>query len=180
MDNEKLDTMLKNYFSKTIDLPEKASACPSVDILSKYVSGELEAAMLHDVSGHVKGCKFCNELIEGALLYSAYAKNINVGAVPDKVKNRAKSLNPVFKTKEHRIMHFLKRNIWIILSLASLTMSFFVSRYFFQFLILAVIFGLKWVFNRESVRTIVTIYNAWKRHDKESDKELDEIFKDRL
>ena len=180
MEGDKMNGALKAYFSEQRHVPEKSADCPPVETLGKYVSGELEPKELYGVSGHVKSCNFCNELIEGALLYSAYGEHIKLDGVSEKVKNKAKSLHPTYKAKEKKMMPYIKRNIWFALSLASLTASFFISRYFQQFLILAVIFGLKWVFNRESTRTLIMIYNAWKKHDKTTDRELDEIFKSRM
>lgn len=180
MKSEKMDNALKVYFSGQKHVPEKTADCPPVEILGKYASEGLGPDELYKVGNHIKNCAFCSELVEGALLYSAYGKHINLGSVPEKIKNKAKSLNPLYKTKEHKIMDWLKRNGWFMLSLASLAASFFVSRYFIQFLTLAVIFGLKWVFNRESTRALIMIYNAWKKHDKDSAREMEEIFRDRM
>ena len=180
MEDKKLNNMLKRYFYKRIDVPERGAKCPSVETLDKYVSGALEPDELYNVGSHVKSCKFCNELIEEALLHSAYEKHISLDRVPAKVKEKAKSLNPAYKTRMNKIMDRLKRNSWLILSLSSLIASFFISRYFFQFLILAILFGFKWIFNRESTRVLIMIYNAWKKHDKDTDKELERIFKERL
>lgn len=180
MEDKKLNDMLKRYFSKLIDVPEKNANCPTVEEIYKYVSGTLEPGDLYNVSSHVKSCKYCNEIIEGALLYSAYEKHIGLDKVPDRIKERAKSLNPAHKTRMSKIMDYLKRNTWFMLSLSSLIGSFFISEYFLQFLILAVLFGLKWIFNKESTRALIMIYNAWKRHDKEADKEIERIFKSRL
>jgi len=180
MKNEKMDGILKAYFSRQKEVPQKSADCPSVEALGKYVLGELGPNELYDISMHTKSCKFCNELIEGALLYSAYGKQINVGDVPLKIKEKAKSLNPTYKKERHKIMDYLKRGVWLMLCLVSLLMSFFIPRYFLQFLILSVIFGLKWVFNRESTRALIMIYNAWKKHDKIGDKEIEEIFKSRF
>ncbi len=180
MKGEKMNDLLKGYFSGQKDVPEKGANCPPVEILGGYASGTLEPQELYNVSNHVKSCAFCSELMEGALLYSAYGKHIKLGSVPEKIKNKAKSLHPAYKIKERGTMAYLKNNIWLILSLSSLAASFFAPPYFLQFLILAVIFGLKWVFNKENTRTLVMIYNAWKKHTKDSDKELEDIFRSRL
>lgn len=184
MEGNKLNEMLSAYYSKQAEgrreVPEKSANCPPIETLGKYVSGTLESAELYNISSHIKSCKFCNEVVEGALLYSAYEKQINLGTVSGKIKEKAKSLNPFYKTRRRKIMDYLKRNSYLMLSLASLVASFFVSRYFMQFLILATILGLKWVFNKESTRTLVMIYNAWKKRDEKSERELEEIFKNRL
>lgn len=180
MEDEKMEDILKTYFSRQRDIPGKTPNCPSIETLGKYVSGELEPDELYNISNHTKGCKFCNELIEGALLHSAYGKQIKLDSVPEKIKNRAKSLNPAYSPKERKKMDFFKKNIWLMFSLITLTLSFFISRYFMQFLILSVIFGLKWIFDRASTRVLIMIYNAWKKHDTTGDREMEEIFKSRL
>ena len=180
MEDKELDNMLKAHFSKQIEIPEKSADCPPIETLGRYVLGALGADELYNIGNHVKSCKFCSELIEDALLYSAYEKHIDTSAVSGKVKNMAKSLNPRYKTKRRKMTNYLKNSIWLMLSLASLVSSFFIPRHFLQFLILAVIFGLKWVFDRESTRTLIMIYNSWKRHDRTGEKDMEEIFKSRL
>ena len=70
--------------------------------------------------------------------------------------------------------------LWLALSAAFLSASFFYSRFFLQFLVIGALFGLKWIFNKESTRTLITIYNAWKRDDDKGKKELKRIFESRL
>ena len=180
MESDKIDSVLNEYFSGQRHAPARGANCPQVEVLCDYASGSLDAGKLYSVGDHVKNCAFCNELIEGALLYSSYGEHIKLGSVSERTRNKAKSIHPGYKTKERKIMGHIKRNTWGILSFVSLAASFFLPRHFLQFLILAVILGLKWVFNKESTRTLIMVYNAWKRHDKNSDKELEEIFKNRL
>lgn len=180
MKTDNMDDMLKTYFSRQKDIPGKGPDCPSLEALEEYVSGLLEADSSRSIAEHVKGCARCDELIEGAAFYSAYGEGLDLGKVPAKIRKKAKSLHPSHKTKETKIMTYLKRNAWLAFSLASLAVSFFTQRYFLQFLILAVILGLKWIFNKESARTLIMIYNAWKKHDKTGERELEEIFKNRL
>ncbi|MBU4488138.1 MAG: hypothetical protein KKI13_03625 [Candidatus Omnitrophica bacterium] len=180
METEKLNNILKDYFSAKIKLPEKSSDCPPLETLARYASGGLHGQESYNVGNHVKRCAFCSELVEGAFLYSAYAKEIKLEDVSARMKKRAKSLNPAYTEKEHKFMSYLKKKIWFILSLTSFIASFFVPRYFLQFLALAIILGLKWVFNKETTRTLIMVYNAWKKHDKEGKEDLDEIFKNRL
>ena len=180
MEEDKMDGILKGYFSNRRHVPEKGENCPPAETLGSYVSGGLEPSELYGVGSHVKSCGLCSELIEGALLYSAYGKQIKLQEVPIKLKNKAKSLHPAYKTKDRKKKDSFKSNIWIALSLASLGASFFFPDYFLQFLILAVILGFKWVFDRGSTHALIMVYNAWKKHDKSSDRELDEIFRNRL
>ncbi len=180
MKDEKLNDILKDYFNAEIDLPEKRPDCPSAETLAQYASSGLHGEESYKVGNHVKSCRFCSELVEGALLYSAYAKEIKLEDVPAKMRKKAKSLNPAYAGKEHNLMSYLKKRIWFMLSFSSFIASFFVPRYFLQFLALAIILGLKWVFDKETTRTLIMVYNAWKKHDKDSEERLEEIFKNRV
>ncbi|MDD5681144.1 MAG: hypothetical protein PHI59_07875 [Candidatus Omnitrophica bacterium] len=180
MKDKNLDAILKTYFTKKIALPEKSGDCPSAEALAQYVLGTPSVGELYDIGNHIKSCKSCAELVEGALLYSAYGKDMKLENVPAKVKNTAKSLNPDYRQRERGIMGYFKKNLWLLLSLASFTASFFTPRHFLQFLILTILFGLKWVFNKETTRTLIMVYNAWKKHDKDGSRDLEEIFKNRF
>ena len=128
----------------------------------------------------MRACKACGEAVESALLYSAYGKEIKLEDVPAGVRNKAKSINPAYMRKDKKLMTYLKKNIWFILCMASFIASFFAPRHFLQFLVISIIFGLKWVFDKETTRTLIMVYNAWKKHGKTASRDLEEIFKDRL
>ena len=104
MKDEKLHTLLKDYFNSKIDLPKENADCPSIEMLAQYASGGLSGHESYKVGSHVKTCRFCNELVEGALLYSAYAKEIKLKDVSAKMRERAKSLNPAYAGKKHKLM----------------------------------------------------------------------------
>ena len=180
MEDKNFESILKTYFTKKTELPEKTGDCPSPEALAQYVMGTPSIGELYDIGNHVKSCKACAEIVEGALLYSEYGKDIKLESVPAKVKNAAKYLNPAYGRKGNKLMYYFKKNIWFMLSMASFVVSFFAMHHFLQFLALAVIFGFKWVFDKETTKTLIMVYNAWKKHDKDSTRDLEEIFKDRL
>ncbi len=174
---ESLDNILRVYFSAAMKPPESGPGCPPADTLAQYAAGGFRDYESLEIGNHVKSCGFCRELVEGAFLYSAYAKEIKLEDAPARIKKTAKSLNPAYVEKERKLISYLKKKIWPILSLSSFTASFFVPRYFIQFLALAIILGLKWIFDRETTRTLIMVYNAWKHYDKEGKRDLEEIFR---
>jgi len=56
-------------------------------------------------------------------------------------------------------------NAWLLLALASFVVSFMWHRRFWQFLILTLVFGLRWALAGLQHKTLVMIYEAWRRHD---------------
>ncbi len=180
MNDKNFDGMLKAYFRKKIDLPKNGSDCPSPEALAQYALGTPSVAEFCDIGTHIKGCKLCGETIEGALLYSAYGGNIKPENVPPKLKEAAKSLNTAYRRKERKLMARIRKKMWFVLCIASFIVSFLTPRHFLQFLILTVIFGFKWVFDKETTRTLIMVYNAWKKHDKEGTRDIEELFKNRV
>lgn len=180
MEDKNLDNILKTYFTGKIDIPEQGKDCPSCEALAQYALGTPSIGELYDIGNHARSCKACGEIIESALLYSACGKEIKLEDVPARVRNKAKSVNPAYMRKDKKLMAYLKKNIWFIFCLASFIASFFAPRHFLQFLVMSVIFGLKWVFDKETTRTLIMVYNAWKKHDKAANRDLEEMFKDRL
>ncbi len=132
------------------------------------------------VGNHIKGCEYCSEVTEGAFLRSAYGKRIKIPRAGQKLKKGAKSLAGERPRPSPVLAGLIKRNVWLIAFMSSFAASFFLPRFFLQFLILSVIFGLKWVFDKASTRTLVMIYHAWKRRDRNTDKEIEDILGERL
>lgn len=180
MKDKNFDNMLKAYFSKKIGLPERGSDCPSPEALAQYALGAPSAAELYDIGAHIERCKSCGEVIDSAFLYSVYGSNVKLENVPAKMKEAAKLLNPTYRSRGSKPVALIRKNIWFVLCVTSFIVSFFVPRHFLQFLILAVIFGFKWVFDKETTRTLIMVYNAWKKHDKESSRDIEELFKNRV
>lgn len=56
-------------------------------------------------------------------------------------------------------------NLWLWLALGSFLVSFAWHRRFWQFLILTLIFGLRWALAGLQYKTLVMIYEAWRRRD---------------
>ncbi len=65
----------------------------------------------------------------------------------------------------------LKKGKWLIGALASFILSFCFPRFFLQFLALAIIFGGKWIMDSASFRTLVMIYDAWRKRGREEPEE---------
>lgn len=178
MEERQLDNVIKGYYKEEIEIPERAEGCPALEDLALYAADALNAGKAGEMDAHVRSCKACAELARDARLYSRYMPAARRERVPAHSKERAKSVNPNYRGKKTMISH-VKKNKWLIISLCGFGASFAVPKYFQQFLIIAVIFGVKWVFDTGSTRTLVMVYNAWKRHDERGMREVDELLHSR-
>jgi hypothetical protein len=74
----------------------------------------------------------------------------------------------------------LKKNKWLIASITAFALSFAFPPVFLQFLLAAGILGGKWIFDSENARTLIMIYNAWKKGGDKEAGEMIELLKDRI
>lgn len=148
---------------------EKAAKCPDETTLSEYLNGTLYAEEIQLVEEHISGCHFCLENIRAAYMGDTLYKE---GDLPDSTKeliNKAKGIAKL-KTNTKR----LKRNLWLLGTILAFASSFLFSRYFVQFLVAALILGLKWVSESEGVRMLIMALDS-RRQLKDKDATSDRI-----
>ena len=176
MKDYELDNTIKNYYKKGPNLPAQGDNCPSGNDLIAYAMKTADEFAEQDVGAHVGVCTACSELVTDIRLYDRCKHLVVKERISMKALNRAKMLNPRCG-KERGYMNNLKKNVWLIISLAALAASFFVCRYFLQLLIVSVIFGVKWIFDTGSTKTLIMVHNAWKRHDDAGHREIDHLLR---
>jgi len=124
---------------------EKTESCPGEAELIRYLEGALPKSEEQSIAGHVKDCYWCIEQLDQA---------------------QRLQLRP---DEKHRypLINWLKKNKWLIGAGIAFTFSFIFSGYFLQFLILTLLMGIKWIFTTNGAKTVIMIYNAWKKKGKE-------------
>ncbi len=127
---------------------EKTPACPSDLELGKYLDKTVSSSQREKIERHLADCGYCLDL----LVTSKAA-----------LKDFSKKPNPLQAFKQQK---------WFILSMFSLAASFFIKRYFLQFLTLSLILGLKWSLSAEGSRNLVMIFRSLgRKHTADSEKE---------
>ena len=145
---EKLEKMIKAGLNKGQPDFKKTPSCPSELELGRYLDKTVSLSQRDKIERHLSDCGYCLDLL-------AVSK--------EALRACAKKSNP---------FHALKQQKWFILSIFSLVLSFFIKRYFFQFLTLSLILGLKWALSTEGSRNLVMIFRSLGRKDPaESEKE---------
>ena len=145
---EKLEKMIKQSLNQgQLDLKNTPS-CPSDLELGRYLDKTVSLSQREKIERHLADCGYCLDLL-------AVSK--------EALRDCAKKPNP---------FQALKQQKWFILSMFSLIASFFIKRYFFQFLTLSLILGLKWALSAEGSRNLVMIFRGLGHKDaSESEKE---------
>ncbi len=143
-----LTKIIKDGFSRGSRGLQKTPACPSELELGKYLDKSVSISRRGEIEKHLADCGYCLDL-----LVTAKAALKDFPKKPD-------------------LFQALKQQKWFILSMFSLAASFFIKRYFFQFLTLSLILGLKWSLSAEGSRNLVMIFRGLGRKDPaESEKE---------
>jgi len=148
---EKLEKMIKEGLNKGSFDFKKTPSCPSDLELGKYLDKSVSVSQKDRIERHLADCGYCLDLLVTA-------------------KEALKDF-----PKKPNVLQALKQQKWFILSMLSLGMSFFIKRYFFQFLTLSLIFGLKWALSAEGSRNLVMIFRALGQKDA-ADSEKENIF----
>jgi hypothetical protein len=145
--------------------------CPSElelnDYLENRLGGERETRLLE----HLADCPHCLSLVE---LAHQSKKAANEDRPTSGMIRQAKA---IVRTKPKKTLSHYK---WQISACISFILSFILTRYFLQFLALAVIFSIKWIFDTGSTRTLIMIYEAWRKKDKGRAQRIIRDFQDKL
>ena len=123
-----------------------AVRCPDEAKLSAFLGGKLKEAEARVIEEHIAGCPLCLE-------------NVRAGYLGEKLYN-AKGIAKMDSRKKH-----IRANLWLAATAAAFLLSFTAPKYFAQFLAAALILGLKWVSESESVRTLIVAMDAKRRHE---------------
>ncbi len=138
----------------------KAIGCPDEATLTAYLSGTLKEEQARVVEEHLAACHLCLENVRAGHLGDKLYGEKGLPASNDRLIRKAKGIAKM-DPKKKRIQSY----IWLAATILAFTMSFTAPRYFAQFLAAALILGLKWVSESESVRTLIIAMDAKRRHE---------------
>jgi hypothetical protein len=124
--------------------------CPTEELLSEYLSGDITAEERKRVEKHLASCAKCRLLVAEA--YDIIKK-------PD--------TNEILNTLKHRA----RENLWFFGATSTLLLSFIFPKYFIQFLVACLLMGIKWVIDSKTTRTLITVHEALSRKPKKRSEE---------
>lgn len=134
--------LIKKYLQEKnkVNLFNREPSCLTFDQAHDYLKGALTKEVRRGVESHIADCYHCLDL---------------VATVHDGMKTRPRyRIHPIQLNKGHIVM---------LLAITSFILSFIFKRYFLQFLVVTILFGLKWVIDTKSTRMLVTIHEAFKK-----------------
>ncbi len=129
---------------------EPQTSCPSADELFFFVRGSMAADRRDTVREHMAGCVWCSEKIARLAEGDAAAGS---EPVPDALSRRTRRLwhsHPLQKIWRSPML-------WMTLFIVSLGISFGLPRYYKQFLVIALVAGIRWAMNERLARHHITV-----------------------
>ncbi len=154
---------------------EKALGCPDEATLSAYLNGTLSTAQARLLEEHAANCSLCLENIRTGYLGEKLFNENKLSQSSNDLIRKAKGIAKMNANKKR-----FKSNLWLLGTVLAFAMSFTVPKYFVQFLVAALILGLKWVSESEGIRTLIVSMEAKRRHSQETDEEATKRFKERF
>ena len=180
---EKIEKLIKQYLGENLDKTERTADCLNEQVLIDYFRQKLGEETYQNVESHLAGCEFCRSQL--SLIFEAHDvyKRGKGEKVPGDFIQKAKALLKVDKGLERKEMIRKKRitkNLFLAGAIVFFIASFFVPKYFFQFLVVTLILGMRWAFESEGGRTLIMVLDSWRRHSHNQDDEISHRLKDKL
>lgn len=146
-------------------LHEVKTGCPDEATLAAYLDGSMTEWEKERLEEHAAECRLCLENIRTGHLGGKLYEEKALGEPKRELKDKAKGIAKMDSGKR-RVQSYL----WLTATVAAFLLSFIVPKYFAQFLVAALIFGLKWVSESENVRMFIVAMDARRRsREKEED-----------
>jgi len=156
---------------------QKTKDCPGEVVLSGYIDSSLSASDEDRVFEHISNCLYCLETVVSTRRSKELSGLSEFEEIPKKAIDNVKELPRRYGVFSPSL--FLKKNIWLIFAAISFILSFAIKRYFIQFTVATLILSMKWIFETGSTRTLIMVYNAWRKKDTDTLEETLGRFKDR-
>lgn len=183
--NNKIDQLIKKHLEARASTTDGVflQSCPSELELSDYLDNRLSQEKQTLLLEHVAECPQCLSLLEiaqGAKIRMKETPSLNMIRRAKNIVQKKSRSNPPAIGKEGRAGKTAFNNKWPVLACVSFIFSFVFTRYFLQFLVLAVVFSIKWIFDTGSTRTLIMIYEAWRKKDKGTAQKIIRDFQDKM
>ncbi len=137
-----------------------ALKCPDEAALAAFLGGKLKEVEARAIEGHIAGCPACLENVRAGYLGERLHDGGDLPASDTEIIRKAKGIVKMDPRKKN-----IRTTLWLAATVAAFLLSFTAPKYFAQFLAAALILGLKWVSESESVRTLIVAMDAKRRHE---------------
>jgi hypothetical protein len=183
MEREK--EVIQKYLKEKLNAgsAKKGKNCPDNQDLIDYLQNNLDEEKRKSLESHIADCSFCLGQISIAAEALQKHNQHNFDPLPENIINKTKANLNSIKTKPKKNesqKKAIKRRLFLAATIIFFGLSFIIPKYFLQFLIAALILGIRWSFESESGKTLVMVLDSWRKHSRDKDDKISNRFKDQL
>jgi hypothetical protein len=177
----------ENILKKYLEMEQKETKgktvhCPNEEALLNYLEKKISGQVKLSLEKHISGCSFC--LSQLSLAYEAQKiKNKALPHLPKGLIEKVKNFVQIDKNTQVALLakkKKIKKNLFLVATVIFFALSFIIHRYFMQFLFAALILGLRWAFESDNARTLIMVFDAWRKHSHDDDSEISQRLKDKF
>jgi len=155
----------------------QSDTCPADNILADYVSDAIPRREEKEIiASHVAKCNKCFEKVAACVSALSISDKAGQADAGKRLLRRVLSM-PKKYPRAHFKGGYMKRNKYLLVAGLFFLLSFIFKPFFLQFLVAALIFGIKWIMDTGSTKALIMIYETWK-HTKAAEGDPDS--KDRI
>lgn len=178
---EKEEKLIKNYLEKASGSKlNKTKECPDNQTLLAYIRNNLDKEKRKTIEKHLANCNYC--LSQISIAQEALDKFGRKGfeRVPKNIINKTKHSLGIDKKQTKFGRKSIKRLFFLIATIIFFILSFLIPKYFLQFLIGALILGIRWSFESENGKTLIMVLDSWRKHSQDKDDQISNRLKDQF
>lgn len=151
---------------------QRGQGCFDEQVLLDYLTDSLDEAGRKAVEKHLAVCNFCLSQISLAFEASRKRRFKPIPkALAKKIKENFNRLKGQKNKKKIEKKDFKKR-FYLFATIFCFILSFFVPEYFLQFLVAALILGIRWSFESKGGQTLIMVLDSWRRQSRDKDFEI--------
>ncbi|MCF7894489.1 MAG: hypothetical protein K9L84_05475 [Candidatus Omnitrophica bacterium] len=182
---ERAKEVIQKYLKEKLSVTSAAKSqnCPDNQDLIDYLQNNLNQKKRKSLENHIARCSFCLSQISIAAEALEKHKQNDFDSLPENILNKTKANLNSMKTKNKKNesqKKIIKRRLFLAATIIFFGLSFIIPKYFLQFLIGALILGIRWSFESESGKNLVMILDSWRKHSHDKDNETSNRLKDQL
>ena len=182
---DKVERLIREYLEKDLQLDHggKTADCLDEQALLDYLEDKPTSPKRSLNEHHIAGCGFCLSNLSLLAESRQMARDKAFAPVPQNLIDKTKSLLGMGKNQESMDMQrrkMIKKWLFLTGTIISFALSFFIPRYFMQFLVAALILGIRWSFESEGGRTLIMVLDSWRRQSRDKDDEISRRTKSRF
>lgn len=171
--------LLKAYLQQNLinDQNRRGENCPDSQTLLTYLKKGLSQKERNEIERHLCQCRFCLNQISTASEATQKYRQKDFEPIPESLIAKIKTNLGINTVKSRKKNLTLKKGFFLAGTVIFFILSFLIPGYFIQFLVGALILGIRWSFESKSGQTLIMILDAWRKHSHNQDDKIAERLK---